>query len=408
MAKTIGIFGATGSYDFGDYAMLAHNIQTLNAINPEYNFIVFTISPEVTRINLLENLINRSLMKQIQIVDDNFITHVKFFHHFFRFRKFQMEHLYDKIRNGGGVQEELFDAFASLDMVLFNGGGYLQHSWHYHNIKFMIEIILAKRMNKPVFFLANSVGPMMQYDKYTREVLPMVDSIMLRDGKLYSWKLLENYDMTQVKTGADDLFFAGDAYTEYYQTKNHDDYVMIEIMFMIRRAKKGADFIINSLKNFTDWLIEKQHKKIVLINFDINDGFAKQAINKIFQASNHKESIKTFTEIHSMYEVFELYKNCSYSLSFKYHPVILSLGNSRPCAGIITDDDGYYESKLKGAFMSCELDPSKNVFHIDELTLEKLIETYQQTQNIICSPEVRSNLLTGRKEYLQEILSCLN
>ncbi len=102
MSKTIGIFGATGSYDFGDYAMLVHNIQTIHALKPDINFVVFTLSVNTTRINLLESLQDRRLMQQIRIVDDNFIGHVKFLSRFEKFRHFQMNRLYAKILKGGG------------------------------------------------------------------------------------------------------------------------------------------------------------------------------------------------------------------------------------------------------------------------------------------------------------------
>lgn len=409
MSKTIGLFGATGSYDFGDYAMLVHNIQLLHAIDPDFRFVVFTLSVDATKINLLENLQDTNLMSRIKIVDDNIRSHVRILSRFWRFQHFYMDMLYRKIHGGGGVAKtELLDALSSIDIALFNGGGYLQHSWEDHNIKFMIEILLAKRLGKHVIFLANSVGPMFQYDKYTRETLPLIDSIMVRDGKLYTWKLLESYGISQMVTGADDLFFASDMYTEEYNSHQEENYIIIEVMAWIERARKGIDFAIKSLSEFIDYIIENEHKNIVLINFDLNDSSAKYAITKLVRESKHNRNITAHKEIHNMYEVFSLYRNCSYSLSFKYHPVILALGNSKPCAGVITDNDGYYESKLKGAFETCELDSSKHVFHIDDLTGERLIETYKQTKNIICSAQVRSNLLAGRKSYINKIMSYLD
>ncbi len=271
----------------------------------------------------------------------------------------------------------------------------------------MIEILLAKKLGKPVMFLANSVGPMLQYDLYTRKTLPLIDSIMVRDGKSYTWKLLQSYGMSQMIAGADDLFFAGDMYTEEYTEIKDNDYVIIEIMMWIKRAVKGEDFVLKSLSEFINWLVEKEHKNIMLINFDLYDNTAKSAIAKLVSESKHSSNIKTCTEIHNMYDVFSLYRNCSYSLSFKYHPVILALGNSKPCTGIITDNDGYYESKLKGAFETCGINPSKNVLAIDSITGALLIDTYQQTKNITCSKEMRSKLFAVRTNYMQKILSYL-
>ena len=69
----IGIFGATGSYDFGDYAMMIHNIQEFYALDKEHTFTIFTLSKEITDDNLEQNITDEDLLKRIKVVDDNLI-----------------------------------------------------------------------------------------------------------------------------------------------------------------------------------------------------------------------------------------------------------------------------------------------------------------------------------------------
>lgn len=79
--------------------------------------------------------------------------------------------------------------------------------------------------------------------------------------------------------------------------------------------------------------------------------------------------------------MFGYYKYADFSISFKYHPVILSLGSSVPCVGIVCDNNGYYEGKMKGAFDSCGIDSKNKVIHIDEFSSKKLLEIYKNNNS---------------------------
>jgi polysaccharide pyruvyl transferase WcaK-like protein len=265
----------------------------------------------------------------------------------------------------------------------------------------MAEVRIAKSLNIPVVFLSNSVGPMSNYDIYTRETLPQVDYIMVRDGKRFSWSLLNDYGVDRKINGPDDLFNACDKYGMLNNDK--EDYVIIEIMAWIDRAPSGKNFVINILAQFIDYLIKVERKKVKLINFDKSDVIAKNAIRDVLNIVEEPQKITAVYEIDNMYEVFDLYKNCCYSLSFKYHPVILAVGAGKPCAAIITDDDGYYKSKLEGAFMNCGMDEKKHVMHIDALTYEKIIKMYLETQYDVCDERIRKELLHTRSTYLESI-----
>lgn len=410
----IGIFGATGSFDFGDYAMMIHNIQQLYTLNQTHSFTIFSINKSVTQETLSQNIQDTKLLKKIRIVDDNLFEEAGIDNSFFsklvrglnyrilkrdiiekRYLKF-----YDNLKPVNH-KSEFSKALAAVDLCLFNGGGYLQHSWKYHNIRFMIEIRLAKMMQIPVVFLANSVGPMKLYDRFTRETLPLVDSIMVRDGREFSWKVLDDYGVLQKLNGPDDLFNACDLYC--LESTDSDDFVIIEIMAWIQRAPKGEKYIISVLAGFIDYLTIEENKKIRLINFDKWDIVAKESIRELFSIVKHPEMMEAMYEIESMYQVFEWFKQCSFSLSFKYHPVILALGAGKPCAAVIADNDGYYLSKLKGAFMNCNMNAEEHVIHISELTISSAKELYLKTKESICSSKTKDNLHQIRNDYLISI-----
>lgn len=414
----IGIFGATGSYDFGDYAMMIHNIQELYALDREHTFTIYTLSKEITYDNIEQNIKDEGLLKRINVVDDNCIDENKISYDFVSkvYRKMYRilkkrdirekfyENLYnDTLKNSfGDYGDEFTNSLKDVDLCLFNGGGYLQNSWQYHNIRFMAEIQMAKKLNKPVIFMSNSVGPMARYDSYTRETLPLVDHIMVRDGKNFSWKLLDEYCVTKKVNGPDDLFDACDKYCKN-KSVNEGEYVMIEIMAWISRAPKGAEFVTKVLAQFINYLIQEENKKIRLINFDKEDILAKKTMSSLFTMIKEPKKMQAMYEICNMYEVFEWYKGCSYSLSFKYHPVILALGSGKPCSAIITDNDGYYRSKLEGAFMNCNMDEKTHVIHISDMNFENLKKLYLATKEQVCDESVKRNLYHIREDYLKSI-----
>ena len=69
----IGLFGATGSYDFGDFAMMIKNLVDLYNANKNNRFFVFSLNPEKTEVCLKENISDIRLLDRIEIVDDAFI-----------------------------------------------------------------------------------------------------------------------------------------------------------------------------------------------------------------------------------------------------------------------------------------------------------------------------------------------
>ena len=66
----IGFYGATGSYDFGDYAMMVHNIQTILNRRPDTEIYVYTPDKYITLQMLADNLLDFHQLRQIKIVQE--------------------------------------------------------------------------------------------------------------------------------------------------------------------------------------------------------------------------------------------------------------------------------------------------------------------------------------------------
>lgn len=228
-----------------------------------------------------------------------------------------------------------------------------------------------------------------------------VDGILVRDGKNYTAKLLDSYGFTNYVLSSDDLLFANDYY-DYPQ--KYTNYVIIEIMIYITKAQKGAEYVINELILTINEITK--NKNVLLVNFDVDDWFASYYIDYIYKHVENKDRVYTVKTTQSIYEMFSYYKYADFSISFKYHPIILSLGSNVPCIGIICDKNGYYEGKMKGAFESCGIDSSNKVLHLDELSSSKLMELYNlNNSKDLYKIENKENLKQKYNKFLQKCLS---
>lgn len=66
----IGFYGATGSYDFGDYAMMVHNIQTILNRRPDTEIYIYTPDKYITLQMLVDNMLDFQQLRQIKIVQE--------------------------------------------------------------------------------------------------------------------------------------------------------------------------------------------------------------------------------------------------------------------------------------------------------------------------------------------------
>jgi len=401
----IGLFGATGSYDFGDFAMMIKNLADLYNANKNNRFFVFSLNPEKTEVCLKENISDIRLLDRIEIVDDAFIK-MNVFRKVIskiltpeRYYTKLYSELYEQSKEGISVRfpSEFLEKLKGLDICVFNGGGYFQRGWKYYNIKFCSEIQLMNKFHIPIYFLSCSIGPMYEYDKYTRESLKYVKSIMIRDGKNYTYKLLQSYGIDRIINGPDDLFFLCDKKYESEPT----GYVVIEVMKWMDRHEKGVDYVISELVKFIKYLICEEKLDICLLNLDIEDYYGLDYMDLLFENiddRNHVRKVKTV----NIEEIKRIYSSAKYSLSFKYHPIIFSLGSGIPNSAIVTDDDGYYHSKMYGAYENCDLNPKNHVIDLNELNCETLVSLYKRS-NEICSDEVKSRFLSVRNGYIDSI-----
>lgn len=412
----IGFYGATGSSDFGDYAMMIHNIQEMLLKRNDCEFYIFTPDKYLTLQNMVNNLIDIKNIYKMHVVQEprfseskidkiyNYIGRITGNEKIIKRKRKSIENKYRKFVCGDEhlICEEVLDTIMNIDVFVFNGGGYLQRGWAESNYSFSMAAILAHRYGKEVYFLGNSIGPMGKYEMVLSDMLPCVKQLMVRDGKDYSVKVLEKHGFLDYINGPDDLSFVND---NYESEPIYSNYVLIEVMILICNAQNGEDYVLNQILQFINSVIE-EGKDVVLISFDVNDSYASRYINFLHQHISNTNKIHIECNNMSMYRIFSLYKYCDFSLSFKYHPVILALGSNKPFIGVICDNDGYYEGKLKGACNNFDVPWENHIIHINDIHDEILIKMYCQIKNetYIVDISQKIYLESVRNDFLLRIL----
>lgn len=414
MNNIIGIFGATGCNDFGDYAMLINDIKLMNKIDKNIIFKIFSYDVKNTKINLENNLNDVEI--NYEIVCDlskkyNLLSKVinklgKFINNTDIYKKYYWKKLWEDSykSNFKNVNKKFIDDVNACDKIIFIGGGYIQNNWYLDNIKFMTEINCAHHLNKKIHFLGSTIGPIDKYEYYVSKSLNFVDSIMVRDNVLFSKKnlLKMGYKNTIVEGPDDLLFIENQVEQNEFKMKN---YIILEVMPWIEKAEKGEEYIIHNLIEFCDYVIKYENKEVVLIGFYKNENKTTEYINNIMRKVKNKNKIHKILNIDNINYINEIYKNSDFSLSFRYHPVILALGNKKPCVGIITDNDGYYLSKFSGAISNLDLCIEDMILNLDEFDFNKITQMYLKLiKEFNIKDDKYKQLINIRNRYIKNII----
>jgi len=395
--QVLGIFGATGCHNFGDYAMLINDIRTFYSINKNIKIKIFSYKVDNTRCNINNNLSDITDQLDIEVVPDLTDSSVD---------QCEFEKIWQETYNGdlSKVNSTFIKNINECDKIIFMGGGYINNNWRCKNITFMIAINCAKILGKSVYFLANTIGPLDEkYKNIVGESLQFVESIMIRDNSIFSEKILNDIGYKNIIKGPDDFFFVQPKY--YNNIYNKSNYIVIELMLLIRRSKKGALYVLDELAKFMNFIIENEHKNVILVNFHKGDRDGDKFINMLYSLINNKDKVYIEKNIDDIYRINDMYQKCDFSLSFRYHPLVIALGNKKPCLGIITDTDGYYSSKFGGAISNLGLDIDELTMDIQELSYEYLKLKYENIKKgFKLNEDKYKELYDIRLRYIEQIL----
>lgn len=416
MRKTIGFYGAVGTYDFGDNAMMVKNIENFYSCNSELDFVIFTPDVPVTKYHC-EMLIDKmDLLQRISIVGDGikFMNPVDIEEHGVKLRVFESDKLNSKRLENiktlwqetysndlSSVNKELLKHLQNIDVLVFNGGGYLYDGWGDRVIYFMAYINMAHALKKPIYFLGNSFGPLNEeYQYYFSKSLKFVETILVRDGKHYSNVLLNSLGIEDnIIVGTDDMVHE----CRVLPLNERNNHIIIEVMGSVAENEEYCKKYVSEIKKFISCVTQNNYQ-VYLINFGKKDRIANNIIHEIKDVFID-DDVKTIFEITNIHEVLSLFQNAKFTVSVRYHPLVFSLGSMVQCVSLLTGKTDYYYRKMYGCFESLGLNGDSSIINLNSISADYLIDAMNH-ELIIFDKLTKYSLREEHSNYIKKI-ACL-
>lgn len=308
------------SNDKVDFILGADDIEVVSKRFPEFDFIPY-------RKNLMDKLLFRGGVK------------ILFWFILFRFFKlFKFLPLFVL----PAYQKKLFKGVQECDLVVAPGGGYVTDVYHIHN--YLLLFAYANHLGKPLYFQAQSFGPM--FKKSTINDFRQI----LKDSRFYIAR----------------DFLSLDKFKEYYGDLPHNVIESVDQAFAldweykpIQKTKRIGMSMRNwSFKNYQisseDGMARFKRSLITIVNtlvreYDYQIDFVSTCQGEAIYVDDSKlaheiyglldEDVKAKVQVnddfHTPDQLKEIYKGYDFFVGTRMHSIIMNLLVGNPCFGIV-------------------------------------------------------------------------
>ena len=305
----------------------------------------------------------------------------------------------------------------SGDAIFMKGGGLLQTygglSSTYSMYFWVYPILLAHKLNKPVYIMPNSFGP------FEGPFVKQIAKAALKKCKLVTSRETLSQAMVKEQLGLDienypDLAFElpksdlnkDEVFKKYNLPK---DRKLVAITMRPYRfpghsnpEKAYRDFK-NEMAKFIEWLYEEGYMPVVIehtlaVNAHENDG---ACIKDVIQVVPEEKYRFITDKSYDCHDLKAIYSFCDYIVGTRFHSVIFSLGSEVPGIAI-----SYTGNKSTGIMHDIGLDDY--VVDISDVNCEKMIELFtllinEQTNVVEKVNKYRIVSVTKRKELISRM-----
>jgi len=406
MARKLGITGAIGSYDIGDWALLQSNIDYFK--DNFDSIILFTYDLEKTRtiVNLLN--LNKNITIEIVYINKYYKSYSIPFSITARYIINIFNYFIKKHSNNPLIQK-----LRKVDKLIVIGGSYFNNLWNTRYFPIIFCIDIAKMLNKKVIISGINVGPLSFFDRlFLKRILYKIDSLNVRSN--YS---LEITDLENMNIKTDNINIIGDDATflkvrddqEYLKKIGcGSNYVVLCLSPLIYDAKNIDRFFVE-LKKFLITIIEKGYKVLYIpMNYDLSSDYSVGL--KIKKEVNSNNFI--LLDPRTCYDpklIKFLIKNSKITISSRLHPIVFSIGEKKPFIGIICSGKyrNLYERKIFGLMGVFNiLNPnSEAIIYTNDLDSNKLSYLFEKyVYNFqYCEEAYQENL--KKRQVLNKLIS---
>lgn len=305
----------------------------------------------------------------------------------------------------------------SGDAIFMKGGGLLQTygglTSTYSMYFWVYPILLAHKLNKPVYIMPNSFGP------FEGPFVKQIAKAALKKCKLVTSRETLSQAMVEEQLGLDienypDLAFElpksdlnkDEVFKKYNLPK---DRKLVAITMRPYRfpghsnpEKAYRDFKYEMAK-FIEWLYEEGYMPVVIehtlaVNAHENDG---ACIKDVIQVVPEEKYRFITDKSYDCHDLKAIYSFCDYIVGTRFHSVIFSLGSEVPGIAI-----SYTSNKSTGIMHDIGLDDY--VVDISDVNCEKMIELFtllinEQTNVVEKVNKYRIVSVTKRKELISRL-----
>lgn len=241
-----------------------------------------------------------------------------------------------------GYQKELFKSVAESDLVVAPGGGYVTDVYHIHN--YLLLFAYANHLNKPLYFQAQSFGPM--FKKSTIRDFKQV----LNDARFYIARDLLSLDKFKEYYGelpknvveSVDQAFALD--WEYKPVTKNKKIGMSMRTWSFKNydvsSEEGMDRFKKSLITIVSTLVREYDYQVDFIStcqgepIYVDDSKLAHEIYGLLD-DDVKGNVYVNDDFHTPDDLKEIYKEYDFFVGTRMHSIIMNLMIGNPCFGIV-------------------------------------------------------------------------
>nr|WP_304578772.1 polysaccharide pyruvyl transferase family protein [uncultured Acetatifactor sp.] len=345
----LGIVGAFGDSNFGDYAMLVNNIYS---IEPSQS-IIFTYNEA-----LLDNL-TKTYLKGYMLSSVNVKTSYVY--------KAAYGNSYDvqyddemliptQVLNYICNEQEVRNAIQKISALFVCGGGYFNHVWNARHRKSKLlsmlgVILIAREEHKKIVFGGNTFGPFDASAEFFKSILlPLQNVIYAVRDDVYSVA-----NLRQLGIGNDITLLPDDLYFLHNQFHKYIPHIEISLpeRYMIMELYSPLDEIESKYSEIESFIYSMEFKyglKVVFVSLDKGFGGEEQGARL---ESIHKLMIWHFGNqpYRKVEDVLYIVRRAQFVLCQRYHLFLFAIANNIPAYQLLKDvcgDKRYYYAKSGG------------------------------------------------------------
>lgn len=290
---------------------------------------------------------------------------------------------------------EYFKALNDTDVVISTGGHHITTILSIDAISSQIyDISLALSLKKKTFLWSQSIGPLdfknKENEEFVYKILDNVDKIYLRDEKSYLFIKNRN----KVIDTNESVFVLNKLFEKYIKPSERENILGISIYSTKNRTSEEKKLYINSLAEFSNYVIKKYNFKIKFIPMEIKGSGPddRYMINDVLNNIDNKDFCFILDSDLETSEHIKEVSKCKLFIGHKTHSIIFALTSGTPLLALA------YHPKSRD-FMK-QFDLEEFIIDDEDLSSKIMIEKFDKLYTMIDTVGEKSFKISNAKSIL--------